>query len=128
VSTYPLVRQMPPARSTSHRSHAAAPAPAPPEADAARNEECLEFVRFCYRRRPVSWPALYDEMCAVAAGGSFKGLSYADLAEHGISFCLSDLPAMAALAERVMNEEQRTHEPVRGERRPALGMQLAPTG
>ncbi|MER3417986.1 MAG: hypothetical protein C4343_02495, partial [Chloroflexota bacterium] len=28
--------------------------------------EAAEFVRFCYRRRPVGWPELYDEMCAVA--------------------------------------------------------------
>jgi hypothetical protein len=73
--------------------------------------ECLEFVRFCYRRRRVSWPALYDEMCHVAARGAFRGMGYCELAEHGISFCLSDLPAMAALTERVMREERTIYEP-----------------
>ena len=53
--------------------------PAPPAHD-----EALDFVRFCYRRRHVAWPELYDEMCAVASRGAFHGLGYADLADHGI--------------------------------------------
>ena len=73
----------------------------------------LEFVRFCYRRRRVAWPALYDEMCAVAARGAFRGLGYAELAEHGISFCLGDLPVLAALTEQVMLEERASPEPPR---------------
>lgn len=77
--------------------------------------DCLEFVRFCYRRRRVAWPALYDEMCAVAARGSFRGLGYAELAERGISFCLTDLPRLAALTEQVMLEERHSHEPSRSD-------------
>ncbi len=73
--------------------------------------EALEFVRFCYRRRRVCWPSLYDEMSAVAARGAFHGMGYAELAEHGISFCLGDLPRMAALTERVVREEQPIAEP-----------------
>ncbi len=73
---------------------------------AAAADEALEFVRFCYRRRRVSWPSLYDEMSAVAARGAFRGLSYGDLLERGISFCLSDLPRLAALTERVIAEER----------------------
>lgn len=71
----------------------------------------LEFVRFCYRRRRVGWPALYDEMSAVVGRGAFRGLGYCELAEHGISFCLTDLPRLAALTERVMVEEQPIAEP-----------------
>ena|SRR5688500_3969562 len=88
--------------------------------------ECLEFVRFCYRRRRVSWPALYDEMCNVAARGAFRGLGYADLAEHGISFCLSDLPRMAALTERVMREERTIYEPQVPESQVAINLAVAP--
>ncbi len=33
-------------------------------------QEAAEFVRFCYRRRRVSWPELYDDMCAVAHHGA----------------------------------------------------------
>ncbi len=73
-------------------------------------DESLEFVRFCYRRRRVSWPHLYDEMCAVAARGAFRGLGYGDLAEHGISFSLLDLPRLSALAERVIEEERLSLE------------------
>jgi hypothetical protein len=79
------------------------------------HEDCLEFVRFCYRRRRVGWPELYDEMCAVAARGSYRGLGYAELAERGISFCLTDLPRLAALTDRVLREEHSSAEPGRAE-------------
>lgn len=78
----------------------------------AGDDEALEFVRFCYRRRRVGWPALYDEMSAVAARGAFKGMGYGELAEHGISFCLSDLARLVALTERVVREEQSITEPL----------------
>ncbi len=65
----------------------------------------LEFVRFCYRRRSVAWPALYDEMCAVAARGVFRGMGFGDLVEHGVSFCLSDLPRLVELSELVVAED-----------------------
>jgi hypothetical protein len=69
-------------------------------------DERLEFVRFCYRRRSVVWPELYDEMCAVAARGAYRGMGYAELAEHGICFGLPELPGFVALAQQVMLEEQ----------------------
>lgn len=78
----------------------------------ASDDEALEFVRFCYRRRRVGWPALYDEMSAVAARGAFRGMGYPELAEHGITFCLDNLPRLIALAERVAREEQPIAEPV----------------
>ena len=97
----------------------AAPTPAP-----AGEDEALEFVRFCYRRRRVGWPALYDEMSAVASRGAFRGMGYADLAEHGITFCLGDLPRLVALAERVAREEQALAEPAA----PIASLRLAPAG
>ena len=78
----------------------------------AADDEALEFVRFCYRRRRVGWPALYDEMSVVAGRSMFRGMSYCDLAEHGISFCLEDLPRLVALTERVVREDQPVAEPV----------------
>jgi len=85
------------------------PVPAPA---AAGDDEALEFVRFCYRRRRVAWPALYDEMSAVAGRSLFRGMNYCELAEHGISFCLEDLPRLVALTERVVREDQPITEPV----------------
>ena len=91
-----------------HARHHRRSAPPPVREDVLSNvpADVLEFVRFCYRRRRVSWPALYDEMSAVAARGAFRGLGYAELAAMGISFCLSDLPKLAAATEIVMSEER----------------------
>jgi hypothetical protein len=80
--------------------------PTPPDPDA------IEFVRFCYRRRRVGWPELYDEMCAVAARGLFRGLGPDDLAGLGIGFSLFDMPALAGLAAGVIGEEQARRRPV----------------
>jgi hypothetical protein len=77
-----------------------------PDPDAA------EFIRFCYRRRRVGWPELYDEMCAVAARGLFRGLVADDLASRGIGFGLFDMPALAAMAAGVVAEEQALRRPM----------------
>jgi hypothetical protein len=74
--------------------------------------DAVEFIRFCYQRRRVGWPELYDEMCGVAARGLFRGLVADDLAEHGIGFSLFDMPALAALAQRIVVEEQAARRPV----------------
>jgi hypothetical protein len=84
---------------------------AEPVAAADPNDVALEFVRFCYRRRRVNWPALYDEMSAVAARGVFRGMGYGELAEHGVSFYLGDLPRLVALTELVIGEEATSTEP-----------------
>jgi hypothetical protein len=75
------------------------PPPTDPEA-AAR-----EFVRFCYRRRSVAWPELYDEMCFVAARGDYRGMDYDQLERAGIRFALAALPGLADLVARVIAEE-----------------------
>ena len=74
--------------------------------------DAVEFIRFCYRRRRVGWPELYDEMCAVAARGLFRGLVSDDLAAHGIGFSLFDMPALAALSTRIVVEEQTARRPM----------------
>jgi hypothetical protein len=71
----------------------------PPSADAA------EFVRFCYRRRRVGWPELYDEMCAVAGRGLFRGWGSDELSAEGIGFSLFEMPALAVLVHRIVAEE-----------------------
>jgi hypothetical protein len=79
--------------------------------------EATEFVRFCYRRRPVGWPELYDEMCAVAGRGLYQGWGPSELAEQGIGFSLFETSALAALVSRVVAEEQ----PSRQRPRPFVG-------
>src|SRR5512144_794269 len=74
--------------------------------------DAVEFVRFCYHRRRVGWPELYDEMCAVAGRGLFRGYSSDDLMRCGVGFSLFDMPALAALATRVVAEEQALRRPV----------------
>ncbi len=68
--------------------------------------EAVEFVRFCYRRRRTGWPEIYDEMCAVAGRGLYRGWTHADLAEHGIAFSLFGMSALAALVRRVIAEDE----------------------
>jgi len=74
--------------------------------------DAVEFVRFCYRRRRVGWPELYDEMCAVANRGLFRGYDADDLATHGIAFGLFDMPALAALASRIVEDEKALRRPM----------------
>lgn len=78
--------------------------------------EAAEFVRFCYRRRPVGWPELYDEMCAVAMRRLFRGWDTSELARHGIGFSLEETPVLAELVVRVVAEEQAAKRAARAAR------------
>jgi len=77
--------------------------PAPPRATSA---EAAEFVRFCYARRRVGWPELYDEMCAVAGRGLFRGWGPDELAEHGIGFGLFEMPLLAAFVSEIVAQDR----------------------
>jgi len=79
----------------------ARPAPA-----RALSAEAVEFVWFCFARRRVGWPELYDEMCAVAGRGLFRGLGPDELAEHGICFGLSEMPRLAAFVTEIVAEDR----------------------
>ena len=68
--------------------------------------DAVEFIRFCYQRRRVGWPELYDEMCAVAGRGLYPRLRADDLAAFGIGFSLFDMPSLAAMSARVIAEER----------------------
>ncbi len=78
--------------------------------------EAAEFVRFCYRRRPVGWPELYDEMCAVAMRRLFRGWDTNELARHGIGFSLEETPVLAELVGRIVAEEQAAKRATRAAR------------
>lgn len=67
--------------------------------------DALEFVRFCYQRRRIGWPELYDEMCAVAGKGLFRGWGPDELTAAGIGLTLWEMPRLAALAQQVIAEE-----------------------
>lgn len=100
-----------PAYAASATSSSTAPSGTPAVAATPVGDEALDFVRFCYRRRRVGWPFLYDEMCAVASRGAYRGLGFTELAERGITFCLSDMPRLIALLEQVIAEEMTSPEP-----------------
>ena len=69
------------------------------------SSDAIDFVRFCYRRRRVGWPELYDEMCAVAGRGLYRGWRFAELEEHGIGFSLHQTLELARIAGQVATEE-----------------------
>jgi hypothetical protein len=73
--------------------------------DRQASADAAEFVRFCYRRRRVGWPELYDEMCAVAGRGLYRGWGSDELGAEGIGFSLYEMPALAILVHRIVAEE-----------------------
>ncbi|MEA2673121.1 MAG: hypothetical protein QOI92_313 [Chloroflexota bacterium] len=68
--------------------------------------DAVEFVRFCYARRRVGWPELYDEMCAVASRGLFRGWGPDELEAHGIGFGLFEMPRLAARVTEIVTEDR----------------------
>ena len=77
--------------------------PAPAHAITA---DAVEFIRFCFARRRVGWPELYDEMCAVASRGLFRGWGPDELATHGIAFGLFDMPKLATTVTEIVAEDR----------------------
>jgi hypothetical protein len=71
----------------------------------AVESEAIDFVRFCHRRRRVGWPELYDEMCAVAGRGLYRGYGAEELSSIGIGFGLFQMPALAGLVAQVVAED-----------------------
>lgn len=100
-----------------NRRIAAEPGDAP--ASDQGEPEAIDFVRFCYRRRSVGWPELYDEMCAVAGRGLYRGYSADDLSGIGVGLTLFEMPALAAIVHRVVAEDQERR------RRSALAIRAA---
>jgi len=91
-------------------------------APATLSPEAIEFVRFCYHRKRVGWPELYDEMCAVANRGLYQGWGLAELSEHGIGFSLFETPALARVAADIVREESERRPREETDRRPSPGV------
>ena len=68
--------------------------------------DAVEFIRFCYARRRVGWPELYDEMCAVSSRGLFRGWGPDDLAENGIGFGLFEMPRLASTVREIVEADR----------------------
>lgn len=64
----------------------------------------VDFIAFCFARRSVEWPALYDEMCFVAGNRLFKGLGYAELNEAGLDLTLAGMSRTTRLAREVTRQ------------------------
>ena len=68
--------------------------------------DAVEFIRFCYARRRIGWPELYDEMCGVASRGLFRGWGPDDLAANGIAFGLFDMPRLAVTVNEIVADDR----------------------
>ena len=68
--------------------------------------DAVEFIRYCYARRRVGWPELYDEMCAVSSRGLFRGWGPDELAAEGIGFALFDMPRLAITVNEIVTEDR----------------------
>ena len=64
--------------------------------------EVADFILFCYRRRQVGWPELYDEMCAVAAHRAYRGWGTDELGERGLSFSLLETQRLSQWVRAVI--------------------------
>ena len=82
-----------------------------PPGSESGDPEAIDFVRFCYRRRHVGWPELYDEMCAVAGRSLYRGFAADDLGRIGIGFALDQMPALATIVHQVVAEGLATEFP-----------------
>lgn len=85
-----------------------ASAPARPlQTDVSRDvptPEIAAFIKYCHQRRPIGWPEIYDEMCAVAARREFRGWGHDQLAARGLTFSLLEMPRLAAWVRAVLAE------------------------
>jgi hypothetical protein len=68
--------------------------------------DAVDFIRFCYARRHVGWPELYDEMCAVASRGLFRGWGPDELAAHGIRFGLFEMADLSVTVTEIVDEDR----------------------
>jgi hypothetical protein len=68
--------------------------------------DAVEFIRFCYARRRVGWPEIYDEMCAVASRGLFRGWGPDDLEAHGIKFGLLEMAGLSSTVADIVAEDR----------------------
>jgi len=67
----------------------------------------IEFIAFCFQRRSVGWPQIYDEMCYVAGNRLYKGVGYEELREAGLDFTLSGLARTSRVTTEVTRSMRR---------------------
>lgn len=67
----------------------------------------IDFITFCFERRGVEWPSLYDEMCYVAGNRLYRGLGYEELREAGLDFTLGGLGRTSRLVKEVTRSSRR---------------------
>lgn len=67
----------------------------------------IEFIAYCFERRAVEWPQLYDEMCFVAGNRLFKGLGYEELREAGLDLTLGGMSRTSRLASEITKQLKR---------------------
>jgi hypothetical protein len=65
------------------------------------NPQLREFILFCVERRGKDWPALYDEMARVAGQRLFKGLSYSELRQIGLSLAASNIDNLIRFVDQI---------------------------
>jgi hypothetical protein len=82
--------------------------------------DAVEFIRFCYARRRVGWPELYDEMCAVASRGLFRGWGPDDLEAHGIKFGLLEMAGLSSTVCEIVAEDRARAKAAVPQRVPAV--------
>lgn len=88
----------------------AGPMPGDPPTDPPP-PDVAEFIRFCHGRKPVGWPELYDEMCAVAARREFNGWDQDQFAARGLTFSLFEMPRLSGWVRAVLAVPR---EPIEG--------------
>lgn len=74
------------------------------------NQEAIAFIQFCLHRLAgdTSWGRVYDEMCRVASLRLYQGWDHADLAEHGLSLSLTNIPHLRGLVTAAQGTSPRT--------------------
>ena len=77
-----------------------------PAASHAVTPDAVEFIRFCYARRRIGWPELYDEMCMVASRGLFRGWGPDELEAHGIKFGLLEMGHLSNTVAAIVAEDR----------------------
>ncbi len=76
-------------------------------ADERIAQVAIDFIAYCFARRSVEWPQLYDEMCFVAGNRLFKGLGYEELREVGLDLTLGGMTKTSRLASEVTRQIRR---------------------
>lgn len=74
----------------------------------------IDFISFCFSRRAVEWPLLYDEMCHVASNKLYRGLGYEELRDVGLDLTLGGLVRTSRITNEVTREMRNGQGRLRG--------------